>query len=111
MENQFQFKPFDQVLVRDDDNEHWAATYYSHFDELQAQHYCGCCYWRQCIPYNEETAHLIGTDKPYKKPKWRVTSHDFDEIKDLTDEELLNVIKNMTHFSPFKSLIIERLNN
>lgn len=97
MENQFQFKPFDQVLVRDYDNDHWSATYYSHFDELQTRHYCGCCYWIQCIPYNEETAHLIGTDKPYKKPEpteWTVKTEE-DQIQTFTHDEFLKLIENI----------------
>ena len=32
MKNQFEFKPFDQVLVRDDDQSIWKAGIYSHFE-------------------------------------------------------------------------------
>lgn len=67
-QNQFGFKPFDQVLVRDYDDDPWRAMHYSHFDEMQ-KHYCGSSYWVQCIPYNENTAHLLGTTKPYELPQ------------------------------------------
>lgn len=89
MKNQFQFKPFDKVLVRDHDSNLWCAAYYSHIDELQ-KHHCGGTYWEQCIPYNEETAHLVGTDKPYKKPEpkeWYIDSRDGLEKYDFTNEE------------------------
>lgn len=67
-QNQFEFKPFDKVLVRDFDDDPWRAIHYSHFDEMQ-KHYCGNSYWAQCIPYNENTAHLLGTTKAYTPPQ------------------------------------------
>ena len=90
-----QFKPFDKVLVRDYDDDPWRAMHYSHFDEQQ-KHYCGSSYWMQCIPYNENTAHLLGTNNPYEEPKpkvWHVINLPaaFDER--YTDEELSNFIK------------------
>lgn len=97
MENQFQFKPFDQVLVRDHDKDPWFTAHYSHFDESQQQHYCGHCYWMQCIPYNEETAHLVGTDKPYKEPKpvkWYIDSKDGSKKYDFTNEEFVEFLND-----------------
>ena len=92
-----QFKPFDQVLVRDYDDDPWRAMHYSHFDEMQ-KHYCGSSYWVQCIPYNENTAHLLGTTKPYEQPKpktyhveWGLDSQ--MEQQDYTDEEFESFIK------------------
>lgn len=69
MQNQFEFKPFDQVLVRDYDDDPWRAMHYSHFDSTQQRHYCSSSYWNRCIPYNENTAHLLGTCTPYKEPE------------------------------------------
>lgn len=75
-QNQFEFKPFDQVLVRDTDEDVWRVSIYSHFDNTglnneslrnEYPHFCINDCFKQCIPYNEETAHLIGTNKPYKK--------------------------------------------
>lgn len=110
MKNQFEFKPFDKVLVRDDDNQPWRANIYSHID---ANNHIACVTssWKQCIPYNEKTAHLIGTNEPYRKPKWCITSHEPNDVGECTDEELLNVIKNMIHFPIFKDLTIKKLNN
>lgn len=54
-------QPFDKVLVRDDDC-HWTADLFSHMDGgVNGRIYCSCFRWRYCIPYNEETKHLVGT--------------------------------------------------
>lgn len=67
------FKPFDGVLVRDsnlgdEDNYDismvWCADFYSHYDEKNKQYVSTGGLYSQCIPYNEETKHLLGkTDK------------------------------------------------
>lgn len=54
-------QPFDKVLVRDNDC-HWIADLFSHIDNsINGGICCSCFHWRQCIPYNEETKHLVGT--------------------------------------------------
>lgn len=53
-----EFKPFDKVLVRDDD-EPWGANFFSH--KRGKCYYCVTGCWEECIPYNEQTAHLVGT--------------------------------------------------
>ena len=54
-------QPFDKVLVRDDDC-YWTADLFSHIDdEINDRICCSCFRWKQCIPYNEETKHLVGT--------------------------------------------------
>ena len=57
------FKPFDKVLVRDHNDCIWRADFYSHC-ERNNQFWCVCVgdAYKQCVPYNEETAHLLGTD-------------------------------------------------
>ena len=61
-----QFKPFDKVLARDDDKHIWRANYFSHYKNDYEYPYC-CIngFYRYCIPYNEHTAHLLGTTDPY----------------------------------------------
>ena len=52
------------VLVRDKDNRKWGYLLYSHYDNTYEDGLCfnaGSVEWRQCIPYNEETMHLLGT--------------------------------------------------
>lgn len=52
-------KPFDRVLVRDRDIEHWICSLFSHI--INDEYLCiGSCFI-YCIPYNDETKHLVGT--------------------------------------------------
>lgn len=55
-------KPFDKVLVRDGDADNWYCNFYSHC--INNSHYnygCVPSAFHQCIPYNDETKHLVGT--------------------------------------------------
>ena len=72
-------KPFDKVLVRDNDKQEWIISFFSHCNGLECYKYscingCGYAY---CIPY-EHNEHLLGT------------TNDYDEYyktwKDETDE-------------------------
>lgn len=115
-QNQFEFKPFDKVLVRDYNNEPWRATHYSHLDN-DLNHYCGSSYWGQCIPYNEETAHLLGTTQPYEpaKPKeYHVSWGPDSEMQqtEYTAEELENFIKTaVIHNKNISNFTVRRINN
>ena len=58
--------PFDRVLVRLTKDCIWNATFFSHYDkELNwGCHPCvttSCKSYDKCIPYNDETKHLLGT--------------------------------------------------
>ena len=53
-------KPFDKVLVRDEDC-YWTADLFSHIDNSIGKVCCSVFLWKQCIPYNDETKHLVGT--------------------------------------------------
>lgn len=65
---QYQFKPFDRVLVRDIQCEEWKASLYSHKNDSRKP-YSYCCngiYYNHCIPY-EGNEKLVGTtNKPTK---------------------------------------------
>lgn len=53
------FQPFCQVLVRNNDNERWGISNYSHFDR---KYVCiNNQTFNQCIPFNDATKHLVGT--------------------------------------------------
>ena len=55
-------KPFDRVITRDDDDDVWIANIFSHMDSHGGYVPIGCVSgYHYCIPYNEETAKLIGT--------------------------------------------------
>lgn len=62
------FKPFDKVLVRYDKKHPWTAMLFSHLgiDRCGSLMYvCGSHFWGDCIPYNENTAHLVGTKEDF----------------------------------------------
>ena len=56
-------QPFDRVLVRDYNDDKWICSIFSHIEPEDSFHYecileLNC---RYCIPYNEDTKHLVGT--------------------------------------------------
>ena len=55
-------QPFNKVLVRGQNGQDWRATFFSHIDSIFDMVVCGSDYWKQCIPYNHETKHLVGTN-------------------------------------------------
>lgn len=63
----FNLKPFDKVLVRDNPNQKWTVDMFSYYNQEDndypyicvGNHYC------HCLPYNEQTAHLVGTKEFY----------------------------------------------
>lgn len=61
-----QFKPFDQVLVRDSYQTDWKTELYSHRTQKDNDifHTCVGHTWRYCIPY-KGNEHLLGTNKDY----------------------------------------------
>lgn len=62
---EFELKPFDKVLVRDDDGV-WFAGIFSHL-RGDGQFFCaGGNLWEQCLPYNDQTAHLLGTTEDWE---------------------------------------------
>lgn len=55
-------KPFDKVITRVDANAIWTANIFSHIDQYGEYNTIGCVGgYPYCLPYNEETAKLIGT--------------------------------------------------
>ena len=63
-------KPFDKVMTRVDGNAIWSANIFSHIDQNGEYVTIGCIAgYPYCLPYNEETAHLIGTTDEWKVGK------------------------------------------
>lgn len=63
MDDNKTLKPFDKVLVRDEDDKVWTANIFSHYRAGSIVEYvCMGFTWKQCIPY-EGNQHLLGTDK------------------------------------------------
>ena len=55
-------KPFDKVLVRNDSLGSWRCDLLSHFNKFSGDPlFISAQYWHECIPYNENTKHLVGT--------------------------------------------------
>ena len=60
-------KPFDKVLVRDASYRNWRLGLFSNYEKDNTFPYVcvGGTIFKYCIPYNEHTAHLLGTTDPY----------------------------------------------
>ena len=60
-------KPFDRVITRKAYDDIWTANIFSHMNSCGEYVAIGCagCY-HYCLPYNDETAHLIGTTDEWK---------------------------------------------
>ena len=53
---------FDRVLVRNYKTTKWRCEHFSHFDgDNYNPCIASCCSYTFCVPYNEETKHLVGT--------------------------------------------------
>ena len=54
---------FDRVLVRDVCHEKWRSDFFSHIDEINDDYPYTTIVtsYRFCIPYNDDTKHLVGT--------------------------------------------------
>ena len=59
-------QPFDKVLVRDSDSEYWGGDFYLYTDKETGSDFTYSCVasnYKICIPYNEDTKHLLGTNQ------------------------------------------------
>lgn len=66
-------QPYDKVLVRDSKHEEWFTAFFSHiiydfteYDNCEEMDFliaASCGAFSYCIPYNDETKHLVGTTK------------------------------------------------
>lgn len=67
-----QLKPFQQVLVRNENDHEWTCDIYSNYeDEYGGFYICTARKrWKQCIPYKGNEA-LLGTTNAPKPKGWR----------------------------------------
>ena len=58
-------KPFDKVLVKLSNDDVWIADFFSYYDKLEKymKYVCITHLAVFCIPYNDDTKHLLGTNK------------------------------------------------
>ena len=56
-------KAFDKVLVRDFGSTFWSCQQFSHIIKVEENFPYMCTYhsYKYCIPYNDDTKHLVGT--------------------------------------------------
>ena len=55
-------KAFDRVLVKDSENLTWKINLFSHINNKAEYPYCCLLsFYKYCIPYNDETKHLVET--------------------------------------------------
>ena len=56
-------KAFDKVLVRSEKVFNWNCSLFSNIDDFDSKYPFTCLglYYRFCIPYNDDTKHLVGT--------------------------------------------------
>ena len=72
LKSNVELKPFDKVLCRNSKDDTWEADFFARLtrkeiDYTQSGKYlCVGDLWMYCIPYNEETAHLLGTTDEWK---------------------------------------------
>ena len=56
-------QPFDKVLARDTHDSEWGCDFFCSIDIIKDYKYnCITSYYKYCIPYNDDTKHLVGTD-------------------------------------------------
>lgn len=60
-----QFKPFDKVVVRENDSLDWEIDFFMKYEKEFETYRCMTGRWKQCLPFNEETEKLIGSTKSY----------------------------------------------
>ena len=58
-------KPFDKVLVKCNNSESWKVQLFSHIieDDKICRYVCISYNYKYCIPYNNDTKHLVGTNE------------------------------------------------
>ena len=60
-------KPFDKVITRNAFDDIWTANIFSHMNSCGEYVTIGCAGgYHYCLPYNDETAHLLGTTDDWK---------------------------------------------
>lgn len=65
----FALEPFSKVLIRDYETDKWKIDLFSNYTRNKCNLIVAKCMyatWNECIPYNDDTKHLLGTTNPFK---------------------------------------------
>lgn len=54
-------QPFDKVLVRGSSLSKWRPDFFGFLVQYEKYIICAGSFWYRCIPYNDDTKHLLGT--------------------------------------------------
>lgn len=66
LKSKVELKPFDKVVVRCSKADKWSIDFFSY--KVSNGYICtGDAWFGYCLPYNEETAHLLGTTNEWKE--------------------------------------------
>ena len=99
-------KPFDKVLVRDDDTELWKIEFFERYNHIYETYpYVGLrAVWKQCIPF-EGNEHLL--ERPTDKFEWG----DKVEVRDHVSEDWHKGIFLRQDDDLFPYVVIQHNNN
>ena len=76
--NKIEFKPYDRVLVRNENYGRWQSALYDQYLSYKGDyphHVIGDVSYAQCIPY-EGNEHLLGTTDKYVPKPWKPKSEE-----------------------------------
>ncbi len=74
------FEPFQRVLVRDSNESKWEINLFERKQDGNFLCLYGC--WFYCIPYNDDTKHLLGTTDSPTPPEPEFKWGDHVEVRD-----------------------------
>ena len=87
-------KPFDKVITRNAYDDIWTANIFSHMNSCGEYVTIGCASgYHYCLPYNDETAHLLGTTDEWKGGEGCVFDGKFECIQHACCADPNNPIK------------------
>lgn len=92
----YDFKPFDKILVRDNDSQLWNIDFFSCYNNGTGTLFAaGGIPWNQAIPY-EGNEHLAGT---YGAPKliWEPKPNELVAVSDNAVEWVMRIFKETIH--------------
>jgi hypothetical protein len=86
--SEYQFEPYQKVLVRDGEHYEWKVQFFSHQGNgINCPYVCVGGRYEYCLPY-EGNEHLLGTTND-PEPKWTPKKGEIVKVKDNEDDNWL----------------------